>query len=352
MINVTNWENKRKRYEQLWTRQNTTPLLYVTAPEDTIITHDIGQSKSRWFDYEYHCKDARNSFENTYFGGDAYPYILPDLGYDPATAMLGLETVSNEVSSWAVHQDKLLSEFQDFLFDENNKLFQTMVEAVSYYANDAKNQDYIVGMIPFNTLYDGISSLIGPDKLCLEMIDNPKEVHRVAKGHFELFKKVYKVFEDLTLKYQHGSTNWLGVYSDIPWYYISNDFIVMLSEDFFKEFILETLIETVEFHPRTMFHLDGENAVRHLDALLSIEKLTGVQVQATPFRQSAEFWTPYLKKIQTAGKVAWIEARHFDDVVYLVKNLKPEGLFIKTWADTKAEAIEMENFIKNYYGGK
>lgn len=356
MINVFDWEERKRRYEEYWNLRNKTPILYVTSPADTIIENDPGTCRDVWNDCEYHCRSARGYFANTYYGGDAYPYYLPDLGFDVATAMLGIEIEINDVSAWAVHSDKPLSEFRDFSFKPDNKEYLTMIKALDYYINDAKNAngdiDYIVGMIPFNTLYDGVSSLIGPDNLCMEMIDNPEEVHRVANAHFELYKQVYSVFEKQTLRYQHGSTNWLGVYSDVPWYYISDDFIVMLSDEFFQEFIMETLLKTVDFHKRTLFHLDGENAVRHLDAILSVNKLTGVQVQATPFRQSAEFWTPYLQKIQKAGKSAWIEARHFDDVKYLVENLNPEGLFIKTYADTQDEAMRIERFVKDYYGTK
>lgn len=350
MINVYDWDKKRARYEDYWNLQNKTPILYVTAPEDNIIKRDIGVSKDRWLDFEYHCKSSRNHFESTYFGADAYPYFLPDLGYDLVTSMMGIDTVFNEVSSWIFHKDEPLSAITEFSINDNNEPYKKMIKAITFYSEDAKKLDYIVGMIPFNTLYDGLSAIVGPEKLCLEMIDNPDEVHRVAREHFKLYKELYTISENIITKYQHGSTNWLGVYSDVPWYYISNDFIVMLSEDFFEEFILETLLETVKFHKRTLFHLDGENVTRHIDALLGIDDLTGIQVQATPFKQSAEFWTPHLKKIQSAGKATWIEARHFDDLKYLVKNLQPEGLFIKTWANTKTEAIEMEKFINNYYG--
>lgn len=114
-----------------------------------------------------------------------------------------------------------------------NPDYQLQVEALDYYVNDARNPeskdgvDYIVGMVPFNTLYDGVASLIGPENLCMELFDNPEEVHRVANAHFELFKKVYSIFEKQTLQYQHGSTNWLGVYSDVPCYQATKQLIDM-----------------------------------------------------------------------------------------------------------------------------
>lgn len=77
MINVGGWVGKRKRYEEYWTLRNTTPLFYISSPEDRIITRDLGTSKDRWLDFEHHCAAQRLAFENTYYGGDAYPYVLP-----------------------------------------------------------------------------------------------------------------------------------------------------------------------------------------------------------------------------------------------------------------------------------
>lgn len=356
MINIDNWPQRRQRYEQYWTKTNKTPLVYVSAPSDHPVSMEVGTASDPWYDFSYNCRAARAYFCNTYFGLDAYPYYLPDLGFDVATSMLGVKIKINKTSAWAVPMHKKLSEITDFSFKPDNPDYLLQTRALDIYVNDAHHPgvqgdvDYIVGMVPFNTCYDGVASLIGSAELCLEMYDHPEDVHRVANGHFELFKQVYSIFEKQTLQYQHGSTNWLGVYSDVPWYYISDDFIVMVSEEFFDEFIMETLRKSVEFHPRTLYHLDGENVVRHLDKILTLDKLTGVQVQATPAAQSAEFWTPYLQKIQSRGKTCWIEARHMDDLKYLTQHLEPEGLFIKTWADTEAEAHDMERYLRDYYG--
>ena len=351
MINVSNWEERKARYEQYWNRQNKTPILYLTSPskEQTPIPNFENEYDDIHFNPAYDARLAREYFKNTYFGGDSYPHVSPSLGPDILSAFLGLKINYNETSAWVEHKEGSLSQFQDFTIDKNCWHFKKMEEILNYYAEDAKNGDYIVGMVDLNTLLDGVASLIGPAELCYAMIDEPEEVKRVTNEHFEMFKKAYNYYSKIVERYQGGNTNWLSIYSDIPWYYISVDFMVMVSDDFFMEFIDEPLRKMVDFHERVMFHLDGENAVVHLDRILAIENLTGVQVQATPYVQSAELWVPYIQKIQAAGKVVWIEARHKEDVRYLIENCQPEGLFIKAWADTYEEALEIEKMVADYY---
>lgn len=352
MISVNNWEERKAHYEEYWNMKNKTPVIYLASQVDDPTPVELPDIpwQERMYDTDYMIKDNRGWFHNAYYGLDAYPYVSPTLGNDLLSALLGLELKHTEASTWVVHSDKPLSEFHDFHLDESSHYFQAMKKILTDYAEDAKNGDYIVGMVDLNTLMDGVSSLIGPENLCYEMVDDPDEVKRVTLEHLEFYKKVYTIYNDIVTRYQGGSTNWLSVYSQVPWYFISIDFMVMVSGEFFDEFIADPLSQMIDFHGRTLFHLDGENAVKHLDRVLEQKKLTGVQVQATPYMQSAEFWIPHLKKIQKAGKTMWVAARHKQDVEDYIKNLEPEGMFLSAWCGSVAEAKEIEKLVSDYYG--
>lgn len=352
MINVNNWDERRSHYEDYWNYRNKIPVLNITAAIDNAnMEYETPENDmSGWYDADYMSRDMRRYSANTYFGADSYPYISPSLGPDIVSGILGFELKYNETSSWVTHKDCPLSDFTDFTIDPNNFYLKKMDEMLNKFAEDAKNGDYIVGMVDLNTLLDGLSSFIGPANLCFELIDNPDEVKRVTWEHLKVFKQLYTRFNNIVTRYQGGNTNWLGVYSDIPWYYISNDFMVMVSGDHFDEFVAEPLKDMAKFHGRNLFHLDGENMTVHLDKLCAIKELTGIQVQATPYMQSAEFWIPHIKKIQKAGKCTWIDAQSEEEVMQLIKNLEPEGLYIRTWSHTEAEARETERKMKQYYG--
>lgn len=352
MINVDNWQQRKERYEQYWNRTNKTPLLFVTAPKEGAVCNEaLNQvdSDTAWFDPHWMARSIRDYSQATYFGGEAYPLVSPSLGPDILSAFLGLEVNYNATSAWVTHKECPLSDITDFTFDKDNWHYKKIKEILSVLTEDAKNGDYIVGMVDLNPGADGVASLIGPDKLCYEMMDSPEDVQRVSGELFDLYTKVFDEFHGIITKYQKGTTNWLGIYSETPWYFLSCDFMCMISGEFFDEFLAWELGKRIDYHPRTLFHLDGENAVRHLDRILQFDKLTGVQVQATPYVHSAEFWVEPIKKIQAAGKCVCIDARNEEDIRVLLENCKPEGLYIRTWFETEAKAKEIEKMVQDFY---
>jgi len=352
MINVDNWDERKSHYEDYWNYRNRIPVLSISAPKDgaAFDYEESGNSEGSPPDIRVEIRNSRRYYHNTYFGADSYPYYSPSLGTDLISGIMGLELHYNETSSWVRHLDCGLSEIRDFTADPSNYYLRKMDDILNTLAEDAKGSDYIVAMVDLNTMLDGVSSLVGPEKLCLEMVDHPDEVRRVIRGHMNLYKSLYIRYNSVVTRYQKGNTNWLGIYSEIPWYFISNDFSVMISGDYFEEFAVEPLEELAAFHDRNLYHLDGENAVVHLERILKIDAIKGVQVQATPYMQSAEFWIPHLRKIQKAGKRTWIDARDEEEVLLLARSLEPEGLYIRTWADTEEQARATERRLRQYYG--
>lgn len=354
MINVDNWDERKSHYEDYWNNRNCIPVLSISAPKDGAVYdyEEPENNEESRFDTGLEIRNNRRFYKNTYFGADSFPYISPSLGTDLISGIMGLELNYNEASAWVKHLDCDLSDIRNFTPEPDNFYLNKMDDMLNSYTEDARGKDYIVAMVDLNTLLDGVSSLIGPEKLCYEMMDHPEEVKRVIREHFILYKKIYERYNSIVTRYQKGNTNWLGVYSEIPWYFISNDFSVMISAEFFDEFAVEPLKELAAFHERNLYHLDGENAIVHLDRLLKIDEIKGVQVQATPSVQSAEFWIPHIKKIQKAGKRTWIDARDEDELMLLARSLEPEGLFIRTCASTESEARNTEKRFKRYYGEK
>ena len=78
MINVSNWEERKARYEQYWNRQNKTPILYLTSPskEQTPIPNFENEYDDIRFNPAYDARLAREYFkgciEVTYKGHTYY----------------------------------------------------------------------------------------------------------------------------------------------------------------------------------------------------------------------------------------------------------------------------------------
>ncbi len=57
----------------------------------------------------------------------------------------------------------------------------------------------------------------------------------------------------------------------------SNDFSCMVSPAMMREFFLEITVEECRLADRNVYHLDGRNAIKHLDMLLKIPELHAIQ---------------------------------------------------------------------------
>jgi len=101
-------------------------------------------------------------------------------------------------------------------------------------------------------------------------------------------------------------------------------------------------IQTLARHlDNVSYHLDGPDAVKHLDIILDIPEIDAIQwVPGVP-RQgtgSAIPWILMLRKVQKKKKSPYIYASEPRRVERLISELSPEGLLICTSCDSEEEA--------------
>ncbi len=101
----------------------------------------------------------------------------------------------------------------------------------------------------------------------LDTVERPDDVKRAVMGLFDGFKTVFENLCRITTRYQRGSTNWMSVWHPDRWYVTSCDFAALISNAMFNELILEELLAELDFLDASIFHLDGPDALRHLDTL-------------------------------------------------------------------------------------
>jgi hypothetical protein len=124
----------------------------------------------------------------------------------------------------------------------------------------------------------------------------------------------------------------------------------MLNPKWFKEFALPDIKAQVEHMDYAIYHLDGPDAIKHIDELLKIEGLTGIQwvPGAGRYSQGHKSWLGLYKKIQDAGKNIVIDTPP-ENVPYLYKTLNPKGLFVRTFYSSE---IIAKFHLPNFIGGK
>ncbi len=334
MIGVNDFERIKRRYQEFWALENhDAPLYKLTGVKNINQNHEPPVSlEQRWLDEEYIIRSARKRMENCIYAGVSFPVLCADLGPDILGAVIGDEIEFGENTSFAKHlfTDVPLSDI-DLKFDENNKWWKKIDSMLKTYINDAKG-DYIVGFADWHGGNDALVSLIGPERLCMELYDNPDEVKRLNNQLFEIFKTIMNRSYSVTKPHQEGTTHWLSLWHPGLWYNTSCDFNIVLSADMFEEFVIPPLEKDLSFLEKSIYHLDGPGAFRHLDRLLELNNLHGIQLVYGAGAPPALHWLPELKRIQAKGKsIDLICQAH--ELPTLLSELKPEGLHLNIQPD-------------------
>jgi hypothetical protein len=86
-------------------------------------------------------------------------------------------------------------------------------------------------------------------------------------------------------------------------YMLQSDFSYMISPRMFERLVLPDLTACCDTLDYAFYHLDGKGQVKHLDMLLAIERLRGIQWIPGDGAPPPEEWIPLLKRIRHGGKL-------------------------------------------------
>lgn len=349
MINIADFSKTADMYRACWSLENhDAPLVIVGARKDGAKFKERPEIslEERWTNTDLIIERARESMENTYYGGASYPILWPNLGPDIFGAIMGCDIEFGENTVWAHPINCELEELKTDSFNRENKWYKKLISMTKQIAQDA-NGDYIVGITDLHGGMDAMVSLRGPETLCIDMVEEPELVQKLCVDSFKPFKEIYNELNQIICAKQRGTTNWMSAYHEDGWYVSSCDLICMVSTPMFRDFVLPELKMELELYQNSIFHLDGPGALHHVDDLLSLKGINGIQWVYGAGQPTAAHWIELLQKIQAAGKMIHIEATH-SDLKVMKQHLKPEGLIISTGASSETEAREIESFVKNW----
>jgi len=115
----------------------------------------------------------------------------------------------------------------------------------------------------------------------------------------------------------------------------------------FKQY-MPFLIERATHADHAIYHLDGPDAVAHLDAILAIPEIGFIQWEPGAGGGDILGWIELMQKIQAAGKGLYVSGGPHPiwKAEILLKQLKPEGLMLPVYA---ASIDEGEQFLQRTY---
>lgn len=356
-----NWYKVKQRLQAFWDREIIdrcciaveAPKRGHTLPVETTFEYR-GQipEKDRlkyWTDGEYILNNRITKFEHTFFGGDSFPQIFAELGASGhAGYFKGTQcTFDNSVwfSPWITDPDN-----QKLEFDSESFLYKKTFELAEYFAAEAKNR-YFIAMPDIAGNMDALAHMRGSLNLLLDLYDNrewiKKSLIEIQKVTGETLERYYQTVKDTN---ENGTCiGWLNTYLEGRHAQMQCDFSVMIGPEDYEELIIPELKEQIKWMDRSLYHLDGQEQLRHLEHLLSLDNLTTIQWTCVAGQPSPVEFIPQLKRIQEAGKCLIIPC--FNQLSYiepLLENLSSKGLMITAIADSQDEAEQIVKLAEKY----
>ena len=328
---IPDWERRIERQDAFWQgeildRPVVTITLPKAEPEYSPPEKTWDSLRDRWFDAEYAAEKAMAAAMNNRYLGDALPHAYPNLGPEVFSSFFGTEMEYGDRTSWSIPNLENWAEMDELQFSTDNVYWDKLMEITDVMLEMGQNRFY-TGMTDLHPGGDAIAAFRDPAQLAMDLLEHPDEVKVLLRRVTDAFFRTYDAFADRLIESGQAICTWAGIVSSKRWYVPSNDFSCMISNQMFEEFFLPGIAEECEHLEASIYHLDGPNALQHLDSLLELEELDAVQWVYGAGRGPASEWLDVYKRCQDAGKGLQIRMG-VEELDTFMEELRPEGLWI------------------------
>ena len=334
-----NWNQTRKRFVDWWDRKGLLIGMWG-APETNRCIHEAVDAPSKPANLaERYCHAAFRAADNHYrlsrsvFPLDVLPSAITDLGPGSLALFLGSRPEFAEDTVW-FHPCLGLAPVPEKLpplkFDANHPWWRTSEDIIRRCVELSRGK-YIVGCPDLIENMDVLASLRGAQTLLLDLVERPEWVEQKIREINDVWFAVYQRIFDL-IKLEDGSATFGAFYLWAPGKVakVQCDSSAMFSPRMYKRFVVPALTAQCQWLDYSLYHLDGTQAMLHLDALLAIEPLDAIEwtPQAGIETGGNQRWYELYRRILAAGKSVQVVNVEPDEVLPLLDAIGPKGVYL------------------------
>lgn len=346
-------EHTRKYAEAFWRHEMIDrPYVCVTAPKKP---HKYSWSGAKSFracmeeKYDDILLPFAEHMEATYYGGEALPQLELTLGPDQYALFLGADAkISAENNTTWV--DPIISDIENFHAEIDYSEGSYLRKLIKFYkyASAAAKDKFMINMPDLHSNIDAISALRGAQDLCFDIMDTPEEVHRFLDEVNDTYEKIFNMAYEAGNMKDIGTIGWSPIYCRGKSAVLQCDFSCLLSPEQGKEYVFPSIEREASVQDGRIYHLDGKDALCHLDTILSMDCIDCIQWVPGAGQPRSIEWMDLLTKIQSAGKSLWIFDWTAEEIKANFKRLNPALVAFSVGTKTPDEADELlEYLVKN-----
>jgi hypothetical protein len=236
---------------------------------------------------------------------------------------MGAEVEMRKDTVWLHKVDKQLEDI-DILIDKDSIWYRRMNDilktALEYWQGQVQ-----VSTSDFGHNLDLLAVLRGTENLLVDLIEKPEIVEEKVKKITNIWIEYFKEEVSEIRKVNKGIASYAPLFSENLMSMIYCDFSAFISPDMFDRFVMPCMYQLCDFIDYSFYHLDGPDALRHLDSLLSIEKLNGIQWVPGAGQKPHEYWLEVIGKIKNAGKLCQLNGVSPEGAIEITKKLGGRG---------------------------
>lgn len=340
------WESTKQRFADYWKRDNEgIPLMRVVGVKPEFYPYSLPKEikakdmEDKYMNAKRIVASYRNYCETHVFLGDSFPNLNPDFGPGSLAGYLGSEINFQERTVWFERCVDDWETFPPLKFNPDNiwfkrhiKLFQECKELIG--------DDFPIAIPDLMENVDVLASLRGAQYLLDDMIDDVLEETNVILPRVQQVTDLYQQYYDAFYKYaeyEGGSAYTVfQIFGPGKTQKLQCDFSALLSPDYFRVFVLDSLKQATKTLDNVLYHLDGPEAIKHMDALMEVEGIDALQWTSGDYGPDGTLpeWDVIYDKARAAGKALWVKvySGEFDDWIRnterIVKKYGSKGLYL------------------------
>ncbi|MBT9775668.1 trimethylamine corrinoid protein 2 [Clostridium sp. MCC353] len=284
MIHKENWEETKQRFKDWWIQDNTgRPLIYISAERDNIRDflpkeEFFKNPDDYYFNVKRMCQYYKSYCETHDFMAEAFPNINLNYGTTSIALYCGAEPECRWDTMWyRPAQKKCWEELVQQGVNYEGKWLEKHIQMIQKGKKYA-GEDYLLTIPDIGGSMDVLSLLLGAEELCYELMDEFDKVKAASERLTEYYVRIYDRFYDL-VRDTDGSSVFTAfkVWAPGRTAKLECDFCALMSPDQFKALAVPALKKQAEHMDYAFYHLDGPDAIKHLDQILGIEAIKAIQ---------------------------------------------------------------------------
>lgn len=340
------WPKARRALTEWWAGRGL--AAHITAPKDEL-WEDVppppdATEQDLWLNPDLRLQRELYRMSRTFFGGVAFPLFDGDVGGPGSLGLfLGAE---GHVAEGTVWYEPCISDPDDHAplrFDPENRWWKLHLEVLECAARSADGR-YLLGFPDLIENIDTLAQLRGADNTLMDLLERPEWVkQRLAEINAAYFEAYDRLFQRVRDPWGGTAFTAFQLWGPGKTVKVQCDFSCMIGPAMFREFVVPALDEQCRQMDFVLYHLDGTQALCHLDTLLGIESIHAIEwtPQAGLPRGGDPKWYDLYRRIRGAGKSVQAVEVEPDHLLPLVDAIGPEGLFTITRAVSESQARDL-----------